>query len=144
MKVTRCLMHGCALFRYRGKTTLSNEQKNKQFRMTDEVHQRPDGTASAAYLRNKERVVEGIDTYIIEYSENNVLRPFNVDVPFRGLRVFTETGYLMLTRPFNDDLAWKVQRDLVNAYFRHQQPQPTQLLTEIEMIALMPFVSKSA
>ncbi|HEA0352072.1 TPA: ORF6N domain-containing protein, partial [Salmonella enterica] len=83
--------------------------------MIDEVHQRPEGTASAAYLRNKERFVEGVDTYLIEYSENNVLRPFNVDVPFRGLRVFTETGYLMLTKPFNDDLAWKVQRDLVNA-----------------------------
>ncbi|ECG5643914.1 ORF6N domain-containing protein [Salmonella enterica subsp. enterica serovar Poona] len=100
--------------------------------MIDEVHQRPEGTASAAYLRNKERFVEGVDTYLIEYSENNVLRPFNVDVPFRGLRVFTETGYLMLTKPFNDDLAWKVQRDLVNAYFRTRAP-----LTEIEMIAAM-------
>lgn len=67
-------MHGFALFRCRGKTTLSNEQKNKQFRMPDEVHQRPDGTASAAYLRNKEHFVEGGDMYLIEYSENNVLR----------------------------------------------------------------------
>ncbi|BDI41564.1 ORF6N domain-containing protein [Escherichia coli] len=100
--------------------------------MIDEVHQRPEGTASAAYLRNKERFVEGIDTYLIEYSENNVLRPFNVDVPFRGLRVFTEAGYLMLTKPFNDDLAWKVQRELVNSYFRTRAP-----LTEIEMIAAM-------
>ncbi|MWO34260.1 ORF6N domain-containing protein, partial [Escherichia coli] len=83
-----------------------------------------------AYLRNKERFVEGIDTYLIEYSENNVLRPFNVDVPFRGLRVFTETGYLMLTKPFNDDLAWKVQRELVNNYFRISKQ-----LSEIEMIA---------
>ncbi|MWN33224.1 ORF6N domain-containing protein [Escherichia coli] len=98
--------------------------------MIDEVHQRPEGTASAAYLRNKERFVEGIDTYLIEYSENNVLRPFNVDVPFRGLRVFTETGYLMLTKPFNDDLAWKVQRELVNNYFRISKQ-----LSEIEMIA---------
>ncbi|EOT4001225.1 ORF6N domain-containing protein [Escherichia coli] len=98
--------------------------------MIDEVHQRPEGTASAAYLRNKERFVEGIDTYLIEYSENNVLRPFNVDVPFRGLRVFTETGYLMLTKPFNDDLAWKVQRELVNNYFRTSKQ-----LSEIEMIA---------
>lgn len=38
----------------------------------------------------------------------------------------------MLTKPFNDDLAWKVQRDLVNAYFRTRAP-----LTEIEMIAAM-------
>lgn len=102
--------------------------------MIDEVHDRPEGTASAAFLRNKDRFVEGVDTYLIEYSENNVLRSFNVDVPFRGLRVFTETGYLMLTKPFNDDLAWQVQRELVNGYFRAQRQQP---LTEIEMIAAM-------
>lgn len=100
--------------------------------MIDEVHDRPEGTASAAFLRNKDRFVEGVDTYLIEYSENNVLRSFNVDVPFRGLRVFTETGYLMLTKPFNDDLAWKVQRELVNSYFRTREP-----MTEIEMIAAM-------
>lgn len=100
--------------------------------MIDEVHQRPEGTASAAYLRNKERFVEGVDTYLIEYAENNVLRPFNIDVPFRGLRVFTEAGYLMLTKPFNDDLAWQVQRELVNSYFRTREP-----LSEIEMIAAM-------
>ncbi|HGP0311744.1 TPA: ORF6N domain-containing protein [Citrobacter freundii] len=102
--------------------------------MIDEVHDRPEGTASAAFLRNKDRFVEGVDTYLIEYSENNVLRSFNVDVPFRGLRVFTETGYLMLTKPFNDDLAWQVQRELVNGYFRTHRQQP---LTEIEMIAAM-------
>lgn len=41
----------------------------------------------------------------------------------------------MLTKPFNDPLSWQVQRELVNAYFRHQQLQSTQPLTEIEMIA---------
>lgn len=116
-----------------GKQFLAAEYRGQRvvtLAMIDEVHQRPEGTASAAYLRNKERFVEGIDTYLIEYSENNVLRPFNVDVPFRGLRVFTETGYLMLTKPFNDDLAWKVQRELVNNYFRTSKQ-----LSEIEMIA---------
>jgi hypothetical protein len=38
----------------------------------------------------------------------------------------------MLTKPFNDDLAWQVQRELVNSYFRTRAP-----LTEIEMIAAM-------
>lgn len=30
----------------------------------------------------------------------------------------TESGYLMLVKSFNDDLAWQVQRCLVNAYFK--------------------------
>ncbi len=29
----------------------------------------------------------------------------------------TRTGYLMLVKSFNDDLAWKIQRQLVNRYF---------------------------
>lgn len=100
--------------------------------MVDEVHGRPEGTASAAYLRNKEHFIEGVDTYLIEYSENNVLRGFGVEVPFRGLRVLTESGYLMLTKPFNDPLSWQVQRELVNSYFRARQP-----MSEMEMIAAM-------
>ncbi|ECZ5369808.1 ORF6N domain-containing protein [Salmonella enterica subsp. enterica serovar Pomona] len=109
-------------------------QRVVTFAMIDEVHQRPEGTAKDAFNRNRDRFAENIDTYIIDYSEKNVLHPFGIEVPFRGLRVLTETGYLMLTKPFNDDLSWQVQRELVNSYFRHKQPQP---LTEIEMIAAM-------
>ncbi|MBH8022117.1 hypothetical protein I6C29_21100, partial [Clostridioides difficile] len=36
----------------------------------------------------------------------------------RELILLTETGYLMLVKSFTDDLAWKVQRQLVNSYFR--------------------------
>lgn len=31
--------------------------------------------------------------------------------------VFTESGYLLLTKPFTDDLSWDVQRQLVESYF---------------------------
>ena len=35
-----------------------------------------------------------------------------------GTTLITESGYLMLVKSFTDDLAWKVQRELVNTYFR--------------------------
>ncbi|MBS6504229.1 MAG: ORF6C domain-containing protein, partial [Clostridium sp.] len=35
----------------------------------------------------------------------------------KGLLI-TESGYLMLVKSLQDDLAWKVQRELVNNYFR--------------------------
>lgn len=38
----------------------------------------------------------------------------------------TESGYLMLAKSFTDDLAWKVQRELVNNYFRGKAPKPEQ------------------
>ena len=36
----------------------------------------------------------------------------------RGTYLITESGYLMLVKSLQDDLAWKVQRELVNNYFR--------------------------
>lgn len=33
----------------------------------------------------------------------------------------TESGYLMVVKSFTDDLAWTVQRQLVNAYFRSKK-----------------------
>lgn len=38
---------------------------------------------------------------------------------FHGdVTLLTESGYLMLVKSFTDDLAWDVQRQLVNSYFR--------------------------
>lgn len=41
---------------------------------------------------------------------------------FNGdITLITESGYLMLVKSFTDDLAWDVQRQLVNTYFRVEQ-----------------------
>lgn len=42
---------------------------------------------------------------------------FGISAP-NGIALMTEQGYLMLVKPFSDDLAWEVQRQLVNSYFR--------------------------
>lgn len=88
------------------------------FAMIDRVHQRPEGTANNAFKRNRERFISGADFYLIDFSQKDVLRPFGIEVPPRGLTLLTESGYLMLVKPFNDDLAWQVQRELVQSYFR--------------------------
>lgn len=101
--------------------------------MIDEVHQRPEGTARAAFNRNRFHFIEGVD--FLEMTAD-VIRTESLSDAFaartaKGIILF-ESGYLMLTKPFNDDLAWQVQRELVNSYFRTRAP-----LTEIEMIAAM-------
>lgn len=56
-----------------------------------------------------------------------------------GLILMTEAGYLMLVKSFTDDLAWSVQRQLVNGYFRgqHHRPDPASLSRlEILQIAM--------
>ena len=42
-------------------------------------------------------------------------------LPPQDITLITESGYLMLVKSFTDDLAWDVQRQLVNLYFRVQQ-----------------------
>ncbi|WP_354692029.1 ORF6N domain-containing protein [Phytobacter sp. RSE-02] len=103
--------------------------------MIDEVHQRPESTARAAFNRNRSHFIEGVD--FLEMTAD-VIRTESLSDAFaartaKGIILF-ESGYLMLTKSFNDDLAWQVQRELANSYFRTQRTQP---LTEIEMIAAM-------
>lgn len=68
------------------------------------------------YSRNAKRFIEGEDTYIIDYSKKSYFDAF--EVPPRGLRVFTESGYLLLVKTLTDDTAWEVQRKLIKEYFR--------------------------
>ncbi|WP_313020642.1 ORF6N domain-containing protein [Atlantibacter hermannii] len=108
-------------------------QRVVTFAMIDEVHNRPQDTARAAFNRNREHFIAGVD---YEELGSDVLRTdlpqgtFSKFAP-SGIVLF-ESGYLMLTKPFNDPLSWQVQRELVNSYFRTREP-----LTEIEMIAAM-------
>lgn len=104
-------------------TELDVREYNGQMVVTfddiDLVHKRPSGTARKAFNRNKKRFINGVDYIVLEKENSNVHRVDirNIDIPNRGITVFTESGYLMLVKPFKDDLSWKVQRSLVNAYF---------------------------
>lgn len=101
------------------------------FAMVDKVHHRPEGTARYRFRDNKSRFVENDDFYVVDFAQKGVFRPFDIEVPPRGLTVLTESGYLMLVKSFTDDLAWEVQRTLVKNYFRaknDQQPDPHTML----------------
>jgi hypothetical protein len=91
------------------------------FAMIDKVHQRPEGTASRTFGSKRERFTEGKHFYLVDFSKNNVLRPFGVEVPPRGLTLITERGYLKLVKTLDDDLAWDVQDQLIDGYFRAQE-----------------------
>ncbi|MBS9426774.1 hypothetical protein CE143_09080 [Photorhabdus luminescens] len=107
-------------------------QRIVTFSMIDQVHERPDGTAKAAFNRNNQRFVCGVDYQILGQDDIRTNLPDGLFSKFapNGIVLF-ESGYLMLTKPFNDDIAWQVQRELVNNYFR----KPQTVLSETEMIA---------
>lgn len=90
------------------------------FKDIDMVHERPDGTASRNFRKNRGYFIEGKDFYSIDQPDE--IRRLGFTRPQGGtsanIVLITESGYLMLVKSFTDDLAWKVQRELVNTYFR--------------------------
>ena len=104
-----------------------NGQRVVTFKEIDTVHSRPEGTAHRNFKANRNRFIEGIDYFGRNSSEAK--KEFGVTAP-NGLILITESGYLMLAKSFTDDLAWKVQRELVNNYFRGKTPEPEQLTLE--------------
>lgn len=98
-------------FMYQGKRVVT-------FAMIDEVHQRPKGTARRTFTKHKRHFIDGIDYFLLG---QDVLRPYldeNITKYTPELMVLAESGYLMLVKPFTDDLSWQVQRSMVNSYFR--------------------------
>lgn len=96
-----------------------NGQRVVTFKEIDAVHKRTPGTAHRNFKANKNRFIEGVDYYKLQKDE---IRPFGINSPNGGI-IITESGYLMLAKSFTDDLAWQVQRELVNSYFRSKTEQ---------------------
>ena len=106
------------------------------FKDIDRVHERPVGTARKAFNRNKKRFIEGEDYFLITRNTPMSIS-WTLNVPPKGLTLITESGYLMISKVFDDDIAWDVQRRLVNSYFRAKEAtsqEPTllamQMITE--------------
>lgn len=90
------------------------------FKDIDTVHQRPEGTASRNFNQNRQRFVNAVDFFKISQKElpTNFVDNSKGGNPNIQVTLITESGYLMLVKSFTDDLAWKVQRELVDSYFR--------------------------
>lgn len=101
-------------------------QRVVTFDMIDVLHNKAEEVAHNQFLRNKKHMIEGIDYYefkgekgreaLSRLSFSRMLK-LNNNPNFRYY-LLTETGYLMLVKSFRDDLAWSIQRQLVNTYFK--------------------------
>ncbi|MBS6888596.1 MAG: ORF6C domain-containing protein [Clostridium sp.] len=107
-----------------------NGQRVVTFKDIDVLHERVWGTAGRNFRENKSHLIENEDYFSIKGDE---LKNFKQATNFVGsnakeIILITESGYLMLVKSLQDDLAWKVQRELVNNYFRvkeNVQAKPT-------------------
>lgn len=103
----------------------------------DIVHNRPYGTAKRNFQSNREHFIENVDYFKVCADEIRTNKIMNISPKAHAdVALITESGYLMLAKSFTDDLAWKVQRDLVNNYFRARTvPEKPDELTELKIRA---------
>ncbi|MEG0778654.1 MAG: ORF6N domain-containing protein, partial [Oscillospiraceae bacterium] len=105
-------------------------------RDVDRVHNRPEGTARNAFRRNNKRFVKGTDYFVRDMYEAR--QEFGISAP-NGLTLLTESGYLMIAKVFNDNIAWAIQRELVNCYFKMKaQPEASPLAISQPRVPLAP------
>ena len=108
------------------------------FKDIDMLHERVEGTAKSNFYENKKHFIENEDYFIIPKSLKYEIP--TLEIPNRGITVLTESGYLMLVKSLQDDLAWKVQRELVNNYFRVKSGQAlntSKLSKELKAILML-------
>jgi len=93
------------------------------FKDIDTVHERAEGTARKRFNDNRKHFIEGTDFFVINQASE--IRTLGIERPQGGvpekITLITESGYLMLVKSFTDDLAWEVQRQLVNSYFKYKE-----------------------
>lgn len=89
------------------------------FKDIDAVHRRPIGTAHRNFKVNRQRFISGVDFFKVCADEIRLHKIAEISPKaHEDITLITESGYLMLVKSFTDDLAWKVQRELVDTYFR--------------------------
>lgn len=118
-------------------------QRVVTFKDIDTVHENKSGTARRNFNRNKKHFIEGEDYFSLTKKNSNETNSYirNITVPNKGITLLTESGYLMIVKSLNGDIAWKVQRQLVNSYFKVKQEIPERktypLLVEDKWLAEM-------
>lgn len=62
-------------------------------------------------------IVEKQSDFVHTFCMSGEITPQAINAS-KNIPIFTESGYLMITKSLNDDLSWQVQRQLVNSYFK--------------------------
>lgn len=110
-----------------------NGQRVVTLKDIDIVHGKKSETAKKSFQKHKQHFILGTDYFEMTRKEFGERYSPNEKVagnPNLKTYLFTESGYLMIVKVFTDELAWNVQRQLVNAYFRVKEEQPLDQITD--------------
>lgn len=88
------------------------------------LHDKEVKKVNQQFTRNKKKFTKNVDYFELtkeEMSQSQFVTALSKYSNNAVERLFTERGYLKLTKTFNDDLSWKIQDILVDSYFKLQQ-----------------------
>lgn len=100
------------------------------------IHNRPVKRVNESFKRNINKFVESEDFFRV--LADNSMRSVIATGSFKHSNnkfenLFTERGYLKLTKTFNDDFSWKVQDILIDEYFNMKKLRNAIASGEIEI-----------
>ena len=127
------------LVKIQDKDLIVKEFKGKRvvtFKDIDTLHKRPEGTANKRFLDNQKHFEKNVDYFEFTGDELKSLKQlpdFGIGLNASKFTLITESGYLMLVKSFQDDLAWKVQRELVNSYFRSNKQKQLSPMDQLRL-----------
>lgn len=113
-------------------------QRVVTFKDIDTVHERAEGTARKRFNDNKQHFMENVDYFFVKPVDVQMSEFRTSEINNSGTYLITESGYLILVKSFSDSLAWKVQRELVNGYFKVKEVNPYKHLSkELQSILIL-------
>ena len=85
------------------------------------LHEREPREVTQNFKYVKDKMILGEDYFLFtkdKLSESEILIQEFIPNNVKEIPIFTESGYLMLVKSFTDNLSWKIQRMLINTYFK--------------------------
>lgn len=109
------------------------------FGFIDHVHEHKGARARQNFHANKARFMEGKDYFLLKGEELKRFRvSFNLTHEIGSLTLLTESGYAMLVKTFHSDIAWQIQRELVEVYFRTRFKARKEIVRRKESLLNLP------
>ena len=86
-----------------------------------ELHGRDVKVINQQFNNNRNKFIENEDYFVAKKNLIHGLMSFTLANKLQNLKeiiLFTYSGYLLLAKTFNDELSWKIQKELVKTYFK--------------------------
>ena len=96
------------------------------------VHSRNVREVNQQFERNKKHFIKDTDYFEIPvkvFKSQFVIQDF-IPNNVKEIKLFTESGYLMLVKTFTDEKSWTIQRKLVDGYFKLKDISSTPAVRE--------------